>query len=291
MINFVASVVSHFDIDTGSHRVGAVSFGSYANVEFQLNQHASLQDLVAKIETIRWRDEMTNTSGGIRTMRTQVFHQAEDRPDYRNIGIVITDGASNRDADLTGPEAATARQDGIEVFVVGVGNQLNMEEVHAIANHNTANMILASDFDTLHTKVASVVNRLITILGKKKLYVPDRVHINGANWENYYRHLYVINEGKIRSVCCGSPKSGGRFNIKISSYQYRTSSRLCHISNGNPYIWKDGLYNKRGPCYMFYLSLQGCMWYHVVSDTAMIKWFKRQEGDCFMEITRQLKPE
>ena len=49
--------------------------------------------------SIRWRDEMTNTSGGIRMMG-RMFGQAGNRWDSPDIGIIITDGESNRDAHL-----------------------------------------------------------------------------------------------------------------------------------------------------------------------------------------------
>ena len=43
---------------------------------------------------------MTNTSGGIRVMRRDVFSSGGDRWDAPNIGFIITDGVSNRDSHL-----------------------------------------------------------------------------------------------------------------------------------------------------------------------------------------------
>lgn len=167
LLNFVASVVSHLEINSGDHRVAAVSFGSYANVEFYLFQHTTLTGLINNIENIRWKDEMTNTSGGIRTMRFQVYRADRgDRWSVPNVGVVITDGASNRDEHLTGPEADLARYEGISLIVVGVGDQLNMEEVQDIANNDPNNMLLASDFNSLIQLVPNLVNRMTSILGK-----------------------------------------------------------------------------------------------------------------------------
>ena len=47
-----------------------------------------------------------------------------DRPNVPNIGLVITDGVSNRDENLTIPEADNARSRGIMMIAVGIGDQV-----------------------------------------------------------------------------------------------------------------------------------------------------------------------
>ena len=45
----------------------------------------------------RWRDEMTNTSGALRMLRREIFHyNFGDRRTVPNIGVILTDGKSNR---------------------------------------------------------------------------------------------------------------------------------------------------------------------------------------------------
>ena len=63
-------------------------------------------------------DANTNTSGGIYVMMTQLFTVANgDRPNVPNIAIVITDGLSTYDHNLTIPYAMEAKQRGI--YIVG----------------------------------------------------------------------------------------------------------------------------------------------------------------------------
>ena len=65
---------------------------------------------------IPYSDAETNTSGGIWFMREMMFTVANgDRLDAPNIGIVITDGESSVDRDLTVPYAQDAKADGITV--------------------------------------------------------------------------------------------------------------------------------------------------------------------------------
>ena len=50
--------------------------------------------------------------------------EAGDRPGVPNIGIVVTDGESNRDAELTIPEATKAQDAGIILFAVAIGDEV-----------------------------------------------------------------------------------------------------------------------------------------------------------------------
>ena len=96
-------------------RFGVVAYGNRTTVEFFLNAHNDTDDYLAAIDQIQWRDQATNTSDGIRIMHSVMFTEANgDRPGMPNIGIVVTDGASSRDSDLTIPEADIARHKGIK---------------------------------------------------------------------------------------------------------------------------------------------------------------------------------
>lgn len=56
------------------------------------------------------------------------FSQQGDRPDVPNVGVVITDGKSN-EPEATWNEAMQARDRGIEMIAVGVGNSVRVSEL------------------------------------------------------------------------------------------------------------------------------------------------------------------
>ena len=62
-------------------------------------------------------DANTNTSGGLYVMMRQVFNETNgDRPDVPDTAIVITDGRSTYDSNLTIPFAEEAKRRGIHII-------------------------------------------------------------------------------------------------------------------------------------------------------------------------------
>lgn len=124
------------------------------------------EDINAAIDRTTYEGGKTNTSGGLRTMRTQVFGGGHgDRPDVRNVAIVITDGESTVDKNMTLTEADLAKDDGVVIFVVGATDRINEAELKGIA----------SDPDITHYFNSTSIRQLDTILQEVTKYVcsPD----------------------------------------------------------------------------------------------------------------------
>jgi len=60
-----------------------------------------------------------------------------DRPDARNVAIVITDGAANEDRLRTVPAAVAARVDGVHIVTMAVGSTVDSAMLHSIASPPT----------------------------------------------------------------------------------------------------------------------------------------------------------
>ena len=96
-----------------------------------------------------------------------LYFRSGDRAGVPNIGIVITDGESNRDPQRVRPEATAARDAGISLFVIGVGNRLNMAELEAIANQPKDRFLYRTrDFNDLEYVIANIINTMCDITGK-----------------------------------------------------------------------------------------------------------------------------
>ena len=100
--------------------------GNEATLNFYLTNFTSQISLLTEITNIQYLGGDTNTTGGLRLMRTEVFNSANgDRSDVRNVAVLITDGIPNLEVELLPGEVATIRSLGIRTIGVGVSNKVS----------------------------------------------------------------------------------------------------------------------------------------------------------------------
>ena len=158
VLEFVNSVVDRLDIGEYRTRVGAITYGNRATPNFHLNELYNKSEIFERVNNIQWKDQETNTSGAIWFMREIMFSTRNgDRRAAPNVGIVVTDGESNRDSHYTLPYAIEAKEAGITMFSIGIGDQVNATELQAISTNETM-VFRADDFGALSNIEASLVS-------------------------------------------------------------------------------------------------------------------------------------
>ena len=81
--------------------MAAVSFGNDAILDFDLDDHTTEAAVLAAVDGIVYRGGNTNTTGGLREMRRNVFSaDGGDRSNVRDICILITDGMPTREVGI-----------------------------------------------------------------------------------------------------------------------------------------------------------------------------------------------
>lgn len=97
-----------------------------------------------------------------------LFFSRGDRANVPNIAIVLTDGESNRDQQRVRPEAAAARAAGISMFVIGIGNKLNMVELTEISSQPQDKYLYRTlDFNDLNYVIANIINMICRLTSKQ----------------------------------------------------------------------------------------------------------------------------
>ncbi len=135
MKQFVKDFVEEIDIDSGIARIGIMTFSNSEKIEFHLNIYNNRLNMINAIDDIRYLRGSTNTASALRYLRETMFTDSNgDRTAARNVAILITDGQSN-DHTRTVQEAMKVRDSGIHMFVAGVGNWLDEQELNAIASY------------------------------------------------------------------------------------------------------------------------------------------------------------
>lgn len=166
LLQFAVNVVDRLSISSSKTRVGVVKFSDVGENIFYLNDYTDKQSIINRIQTISYSGANTNTSGGLRVMRTQQFIvNRGDRPNVQNIAIVVTDGESTFDKTLTIPEAEAARQAGIRVYSVGITSAINEIELKGMASmpqELDRQYWVSTDFRVLSNIVDAVVSETCT---------------------------------------------------------------------------------------------------------------------------------
>jgi len=100
--------------------------GNEATLNFYLTNFTDVGSLTTAIRNIQYLGGNTNTTGGLRLMRTEVFNRANgDRSDVPNVAILITDGIPTREVEQLPGEVASIKSLGIRIVGVGVSNQVS----------------------------------------------------------------------------------------------------------------------------------------------------------------------
>jgi len=100
--------------------------GNQAYLQFYLSNYTDRASLVNAVRRIHYCNENTNTTGGLRLTRTEVFNATNgDRSDVPDVIVLITDGNPTRETDMLGDEARRIKDRGIRIVGVGVTNEVS----------------------------------------------------------------------------------------------------------------------------------------------------------------------
>jgi len=95
--------------------------GNEATLNFYLFNFTDVQSLTNAIRNIPYIGGNTNTTGGLRLMRTEIFNAANsDRPDIPNVAVLITDGNPTREVTVLPDEVKRIKNLGIRIIGVGI---------------------------------------------------------------------------------------------------------------------------------------------------------------------------
>jgi len=156
----VISVVNELDVRMDRTRVGLVYWSNDAFVAFKLNDYGQVkQDVVEAIRRVPYLGNRTHTAAALRLLYDTVFQrQNGDRDDVPNVAVVISDGNSNVEADLTPVEAAACRANGIRMVVAVVyAEQTDVTELSTIASRPLQRNLFTSSANLLLDNITAAI--------------------------------------------------------------------------------------------------------------------------------------
>ncbi|OXB70991.1 UNVERIFIED_CONTAM: hypothetical protein H355_012692 [Colinus virginianus] len=147
---WVSNLVETFEIGPDKTRVSVVRYSDQPTTEFDLGKYKTREEIKEAARKIRYYGGNTNTGDALRYINTYSFSKEaggrlSDRT-VKKVAILLTDGRSQ---DYVLDAANAARQAGIRIFAVGVGEALK-EELDEIASEpKSAHVFHVSDYNAI----------------------------------------------------------------------------------------------------------------------------------------------
>ncbi|XP_067929075.1 hemicentin-1-like [Watersipora subatra] len=155
-IRFLSGFASSFKIGPQHVQLGVVSFSYNDRVDFYMDDNTNENDLENAIANIKQIGGGTNTHIPLKRAREEMFTpQHGDRPDVKNLLLILTDGKSYN-SEETALQAELLRDNGVEIYAIGVGTEVDFEELNAITG-SSEKVYFAEGYSTLQNVEASIV--------------------------------------------------------------------------------------------------------------------------------------
>ena len=158
--DFVQAMVDLLNVGWINTRVGVVTFSNEGIKQFELDDYWEKPALKSAISTLPYQGGNTNTTGGLRVARQQLFvSNAGDRSEASNIIVLVTDGKPTREVEGLTREVTQIKDLGTTIIGVGVTNQVDENLMRQLVSApNTENYIYVSDFNLLPSIVQRVTS-------------------------------------------------------------------------------------------------------------------------------------
>ncbi|KAL4222984.1 von Willebrand factor type A domain [Mactra antiquata] len=127
--HFAMDIINDLDIGENKTQVGVITFNTYPYIRQTLND--SKLHLLNVVNQIPYYSGTRETDRALELLRLEGYHV--DRYEAPNVVIIITNGKFHN-TFLARRSADAVKQSGIEVFVVGVGSNVNKDELEYMAS-------------------------------------------------------------------------------------------------------------------------------------------------------------
>lgn len=233
------NMVNQFNIGENNAIIGLINYASHVQtvLSFILQQQTWSQDLVkSKIDSMQYFGGNTATGDAIYSARNSIF--TINRGIVPRLAIVFTDGNSNLGRNVI-DEAQLLKNDGVDIFAVGIGYGINNVELESIASipKSTYKLHISS-----YNALFDVINNITQIACNTNAFIPlfTLIQVNSnANQLKYYQaNLENYPKGGYAHIKVQHDKGRTNFYYSITDKNPKTSDpigRSASLTNTNEY--------------------------------------------------------
>ena len=144
MLEFVTTLTSTLNVGPSRTHVGVVRYSESAELLIKLGSISDPTQLDNAIRNIQYSQGPSTATGvAIDLAHQQGFHNSRHSQGIPSVMMVLTDGIYTRGVRPSVP-AASAAADGIHILAVGIGSDINIEELNSFASDPTSVFLINS---------------------------------------------------------------------------------------------------------------------------------------------------
>lgn len=152
-------IINTYSIGSDKMRIGLSLFSYTYKPVVDLKKGVEKSIIIDKLRSARYQGGGTNTGGALHKVRTGVYSEKSNRARFL---IVFTDGQSS-DRNFTIREAEKLRENGVVIFVVGVGPYVDQSELNAMSSNPSEEFVFNFvDMDELSKQVEYLSSKTCT---------------------------------------------------------------------------------------------------------------------------------
>ncbi|XP_052231542.1 collagen alpha-1(XII) chain-like [Dreissena polymorpha] len=149
-LNFIKNNIRYYNLSPQCTHISVVTYSSGVYNQFYLNQYHTLQELNRAIDGIQYQAGGSNTADAINWVYQNSFTAAHGGRTGAPHYAIWVGGSTSANPSQTVTAAETARNNGMSIFAVGVGNGYNSGELRGMTNSDK-NMFTSQNFNALST--------------------------------------------------------------------------------------------------------------------------------------------
>ncbi|KAL4217402.1 collagen [Mactra antiquata] len=156
MLSYLSKVIRSFDIGPDTTRIGMITYSQHVHQILRLDSTYDKTTIVEKLFNVPHYGSSTKTGSALHFLRRNGFKRNYSRPEVAHVVILVTDGQST-DHAKTLEEAELLKKLGVYIFVVGIGQRVDLSEVRQMASEPYEQFtLLKENLETL-TEVKNIL--------------------------------------------------------------------------------------------------------------------------------------
>lgn len=149
-LQFIIRVCEYFNIAyPHGTRVAVIRYNDVPTIMFHFNTYINKQDVLNAIGSIPYESGLTRTDLALLEAHASLFGNPDHGVRPKELGVprvlvLLTDGRANSGTASVIKPSELLREDGVNIFVIGIGQRLNKNELNIIASDPDAYHVVSS---------------------------------------------------------------------------------------------------------------------------------------------------